>query len=80
MTTTAIRKKLQDYIRVADERKLKAIYTILEDQISGDEWWKNKSLVKELDARYNNLQSGKDNGASVSKLKINIDKLQKKIL
>ncbi|MBS1936043.1 MAG: hypothetical protein JST96_18730, partial [Bacteroidetes bacterium] len=55
MTTTAIRKKLQDYIRVADERKLKAIYTILEDQISGDEWWKNKSLVKELDARYNNL-------------------------
>jgi len=78
MTTTAIRKKLQDYISIADEKKLKAIYTILEDQISRDDWWKNKSFVKELDTRYNDLESGKDKGTTVAQLKTSIDRLRKK--
>jgi hypothetical protein len=34
MTTAAIREKLFDYIRIADDKKLKAIYMILEDDIS----------------------------------------------
>ena len=33
MTTIAIREKLQDYIRVADDKKVKAIYTMGEDEI-----------------------------------------------
>ena len=36
----AIRNKLHDFIKVADERKIKAIYTLLEHDIesAGDEW------------------------------------------
>ena len=33
MTAIAIRKKLADYIQIADDRKIKAIYTLLEDDI-----------------------------------------------
>ena len=34
MTTATIRTKLADYIRIADEKKLKAIYTMVEDEIN----------------------------------------------
>ena len=48
MTTTAIREKLQDYIKVADDKKIKAIYTILEDEITTEtEWWNDNVFVKE---------------------------------
>jgi len=33
MTTSAIREKLYDYIRVADEEKVGAIYTLFKDQL-----------------------------------------------
>ena len=31
MTTTIIRKKLVEYLKVADDKKIKAIYTMVED-------------------------------------------------
>jgi hypothetical protein len=33
MTTLAIRKKLADYMQVADEKKVKAMYALLEGDI-----------------------------------------------
>ena len=44
MSTTDIRSRLQEYIRIADEKKVKAIYLILEDEIKG----KHKVWLNEI--------------------------------
>jgi hypothetical protein len=77
--SAAIRHKLYDYIRVADDKKLHAIYNLLENEIEETkEWWKDKAFVAELDQRYEALESGKDKGYSVEQLEASIDKLRKK--
>ena len=63
MNTSAIRQKLFEYIRVADDKKVKAIYTIIENEVNElYEWWNDKDLLKELDIRSADLKSGKDKG------------------
>lgn len=75
MTSNALRYKLYDYIKVADEKKLKAIYALLEEDIeAAAEWWKDKQFVAELDARYEALKSGEDKGFTVNELTDRIDK------
>lgn len=50
MTTAAIRHKLYDYIYVAEDEKVKAIYTILTMEIKGDyDYWNDKNFVAELE-------------------------------
>ena len=39
MTTSAIRERLYDYIRVAEDKKVKAIYALPEDQIAPAIGW-----------------------------------------
>ena len=34
MTTLAIRKSLQEYIRFADDKKIKALFTIVEEELT----------------------------------------------
>ena len=77
--SAAIRHKLYDYIRVADDKKLNAIYNLLENEIEdNNEWWKDKSFAAELDRRYEALESGKDKGFTIDQLEASIDKLRKK--
>jgi hypothetical protein len=77
--SASIRHKLYDYIRVADDKKLHTIYNLLESEIEEtNEWWKDKRFVKELDRRYEALESGADKGFTVEKLEASIDKLRKK--
>jgi hypothetical protein len=77
--STSIQNKLYDYIRVADDKKLHAIYNLLESEIEEtNEWWKDEQFVKELDHRYEALESGTDKGFTVEKLEASIDKLRKK--
>lgn len=79
MTSIALRNKLYDYIRVADDKKLQAIYNLLENEIEATtEWWKDKQFVAEMDARYEALESGKDKGTTVEQLEASIDKLKQK--
>jgi hypothetical protein len=79
MTTAAIRNKLYDFIRVADDKKLQAIYLLLENEIEQtNEWWKDKQVVTELDARYNALESGIDEGITKDQLKSSVDKARQK--
>jgi hypothetical protein len=74
-----IRHKLYDYIRVADDKKLYAIYNLLENEIEEtNEWWKDKQFVEELDRRYQALETGVDKGYSVEQLEASIEKLRSK--
>lgn len=77
--SAAIRHKLYDYIRVANDKKLNAIYNLLENEIEEThEWWKDKAFVAELDRRYEALEAGTDKGVTVEQLEASIDKLRKK--
>lgn len=51
MSTNTIREKLADYLQVADEKKLKAIYTMVEDDINttANDW--DDDFIKELERR-----------------------------
>jgi hypothetical protein len=74
-----LRHKLYDFIRVADEKKLNAIYHLLEDEIERtQEWWKNKAFISDLDHRYQSLENGTDKGYSLDELEGSISKLRKK--
>ena len=62
MTSIAIRNRLFEYIRFADEKKIKAIYTIVEEEINEkhDIW--TKEFIAEMQKRSYELESGKVKG------------------
>lgn len=62
MTTAAIRQKLYEYIRVADEKKVKAIFTMVENDLGEYDWTKDKAFLAELDRRSSEYKSGKVKG------------------
>lgn len=75
MNSTVIRHKLYDYIRVANDKKLLAIYNLLEDEIVDlNEWWKNKKIVEDFDNRYNSMETGEDKGITIQELNSFIEK------
>ncbi|MBS1503612.1 MAG: hypothetical protein JST32_16200 [Bacteroidetes bacterium] len=80
MTTAAIREKLCDYIKGADDKKVKAIYTILEDQIETEpyEWSKDEEFVAELDERVRRYEAGIDRGHTWDELEASIKHLKEK--
>lgn len=79
MSNTAIRHKLYDYIRVADEKKLHAIYNLLENEIEQtNDWWKDKLFTKELDRRYQLLENGSNKGFTVEQLEQSVSNLRLK--
>ncbi len=74
MTTKTIRQKLYDYIRVAEDKKIKALYTMLEGEIETNyEWWNDAQFIAELDRRSAAYISGKVKG-------INWEEAKKRIL
>jgi putative addiction module component (TIGR02574 family) len=63
MNTTAIRQKLYDYIRVAEDKKVKAIYTMVEEEINeAYDWSSDPAFIAELDKRSAEYKSGKVKG------------------
>ncbi|MBO9567171.1 MAG: addiction module protein [Niastella sp.] len=65
MTNIAIRKKLMTYLADADDKKVKAIYTLFEDEINQEESFKlTEEHVKILDERRAKHLSGKDKSSS----------------
>jgi len=79
MTTATVREKLYDYIRVADDKKVKAIFMTLEDEITQElEWWEDKAFVNELDKRYKAWANGKEKGYTQAEVNASIEQLKKR--
>ena len=65
MTILTIRKSLQEYIRFADEKKVKALFTIVEDEIKQkQELWANDEFVGEMAKRSNDMETNKVAGTN----------------
>jgi hypothetical protein len=61
MTTSGIRQKLFDYLQVADDKKVEAIYSILSEEVEVEANsinWGNKSFIDELDSRSADYKNG----------------------
>jgi hypothetical protein len=58
MTTAAIRKKLTDYLQTADDKKVKAIYTMVEDEINTIENEIDDEFFAELERRSRAFEDG----------------------
>jgi len=74
MTTAAIRTKLHDFIDNAADKKVKAIYTLFEENIEAGEEY-TPEFKAELDRRY---EAYKQDGKTVSRDEM--DKRIKKVL
>ena len=57
MTTLAMRKKLVDYLQTADNKKVRAIYTMVEDDIADGPAW-DKEFIEEMDRREKSFLDG----------------------
>ena len=65
MASTAIRKKLITFLADADEKKVKAIYALFEDDIKREEAFKlQEEHLKILDERRARHLGGKDKSSS----------------
>ena len=51
MKTASIRKRLHQFIETVEEKKVKAIYILFEDEIAQNEWEYTDEFKKELDSR-----------------------------
>ena len=81
MTVAAIRERLYDYIRVADDKKIEAIYNLLGDQIApAYEWSEDEEFVAELNNRVKRWEDGIDKLVSLADHKAAIEKLDKERL
>jgi hypothetical protein len=80
MTTANLRKRIQTYLEVGDEKIIKAVYTLLEAQFeaaeSDNEF--SKDQIKVLDKRRKAHLSGKSKTYSLKEIKQKILSKQKK--
>ena len=73
MTTAAIRRKLHNYLEVADDKKIKAIYTMVEEEIKmGD-----VEYAPELNRRLAAYENGTEKIVTAAESKKRISKLLK---
>ncbi len=70
METELIRERLQEYIRFAEDKKIQAIYTMVESEIQEDlDLWEDEDFLKEMNARVEDYESGKIKALSLEEFK-----------
>lgn len=78
MSSVEIKRKLFDYIRDAGNRKVKAIYTMVEKEIQEDSTVWTDEFVQELDKRVTEFEKGSIKAHTWEEVKINAKKRLKK--
>ncbi|MCB9046866.1 MAG: hypothetical protein H6550_12110 [Chitinophagales bacterium] len=68
MKVAVIRERLQRFIETAEEKKLLAIYTLVENEITEQERWEDESFVAEMEGRYQNYKSGNSKPLSLDEV------------
>jgi hypothetical protein len=69
MTTLAIRKKLHRYIDKAQDKNVKAIYSIVEEVLNKEEEVWTESFIEEQESRANEFETNKIKAKSWSAIK-----------
>ncbi len=70
MTTAAIREKLHEYINIADDNQVKAVYSIFEDQMAEEcDSWEDEAFLNELNKRIKDFESGEVKGIAWEEIK-----------
>jgi len=68
MTTSTIRERLHTYLDIADDKKVKAIYALVEEDIvenaEMNDHWKDPEFVAEMNRRAAEMESGAVKGSS----------------
>jgi putative addiction module component (TIGR02574 family) len=60
METELIRERLQEYIRFAEDKKVRAIYTMVESEIKVDiDLWEDEDFLNEINSRVDDYESGR---------------------
>lgn len=77
MDTATIRQQLHNYLEVADDKKINALYTIIEKEIQDTEFEFPESLKKELDKRHAEYKNGTAKMVTASQSKKRIEKILK---
>ncbi len=77
MDTATIRQQLHNYLEVANDKKINALYTIIEKEIHETEFEYPENLKNDLDKRYAEYKNGTGKMVSASQSKKRIEKILK---
>ena len=77
MNTSSIRKQLHNYLEVADDKKIKAIYIMMENEVKESALDYTDELKEELDKRSADYKNGKTKFITARESKKRINKLLK---
>ena len=75
MDSTLIREKLHNYLEVADDSKVQALYTIMKEEIEDSASIYTEEFVKELDRRHQECKDGTVEMISAEEVQIRITKI-----
>lgn len=75
MTIATKREKLHDFINDADDKKVEAIYSLIENEIEEPyDHWEDEEFLAEIKKRLDEFESGKVKGISWDQVKLNTRK------